>query len=211
MSVKIDLHVHSNYSSDSNSKPREILRRAKKIGLGGVAVVDHGTVKGGLKAVKMNSDPDFIVIPGAEINTDIGEIIGYYLTDEIKTRSHMEVLDEMKSQNAIISIPHPFDTFRFNRVREPEKIALGVDAVEVFNSRCIMDRSNKQAQELAEKHGLAATAGSDAHHLDEIGSAGIIIQGIDSRKEILSNKDFFGRRSPLFLHAKASLKRLIPK
>jgi hypothetical protein len=44
-----------------------------------------------------------------------------------------------------------------------------VDAIEVFNSRCVRPQLNKQAAEFAREHDLAVTVGSDAHSLREIG------------------------------------------
>jgi predicted metal-dependent phosphoesterase TrpH len=211
MSIKIDLHIHSKYSGDSLSEPKEIIKWAKRTGLSGVAVVDHGTIKGGEATARQNSDDEFLVITGAEIKTDHGEIIGYFLNEEIKSRSIMDAIDEMKEQDAIISIPHPFDTFRFNRIKTPDEVASRVDAVEVYNSRCLLDSSNKKALKFSNRHSLAATAGSDAHHIEEIGSAGIEIKGENVREEMIKNKGFFGRKNPLLIHAKTSLQNLIPK
>lgn len=211
MSIKVDLHVHSKYSGDSLSEPGEIIKWAKRAGLSGVAVVDHGTIKGGEAVARQNRDDEFLVITGAEIKTNKGEVIGYFLNEEIKSQSIMDVIDEMKKQDAIISIPHPFDTFRFNRIKTPEEVAAYVDAVEVYNSRCLLDSSNKKAQKFSKKHKLGATAGSDAHHIEEIGSAGIEITGESIREEILKNQSYFGSKNPLLVHAKTSLQNLISK
>jgi len=211
MSVKIDLHIHSKYSGDSLSEPSDILKTAKKTGLAGIAVVDHGTIEGGLKTAKANKDESFKVIIGAEIKTDSGEVIGYFLNQEISSRSFGDVIDEMKAQDAIISIPHPFDVFRKNRIKKPEAASKYVDLVEVFNSRCILDLFNKKALEFSEKFNLGVTAGTDAHHLEEIGTAGVMLKGDDLRGELKENRDYFGVKNPLTLHAKATLERLIFK
>jgi predicted metal-dependent phosphoesterase TrpH len=211
MTIKIDLHVHSKFSGDSMSKPGDIIKWAKKRGLGGVAIVDHGTIKGGEAASKINKDADFFVITGAEIKTDRGEVIGYFLNDEIRSKNFSEVVDEMRAQDALISAPHPFDPFRHNRIKEPEDVAPYLDAVEVFNGRCFFNSSNIKALAFSKKHGLAVTAGSDAHHPEEIGSAGVKIKGESIRKELMSNKEYFGRKNPLLIHAKTTLQKLIPK
>ena len=41
-----DPHIHSTYSSDSSASPRDIVRKAKAIGLDAIAVADHNTIKG---------------------------------------------------------------------------------------------------------------------------------------------------------------------
>jgi predicted metal-dependent phosphoesterase TrpH len=203
--------VHSKYSKDSLNEPKDIIKAAKKIGLGGVAVVDHGTIKGGKATSELNKDRDFIVITGAEIKTDRGEIIGYFLNEEIKSRGFMETVDEMRSQDALITIPHPFDTFRMNRLKDPEGVAPIVDSIEVFNSRCIFESYNKNALQLQRKNNLSATAGSDAHYIEELGSAGVYISGEDVRDELKKNQDYFGNRNPLSFRAKTSIHKLISK
>lgn len=211
MPMKIDLHIHSNYSKDSASEPKAILDYAKKIGLGGVGVVDHGTLKGGLAALKANEAEDFLVIPGAEIKTDRGEVIGYFLQEEIRSNHFADVIDEMRDQDAFISLPHPYDGFRRNRIDDPEEAGKWVDAIEVYNSRCILESSNKKALKLVRKLGRAVTAGSDGHHIEEIGSAGIIIEGDDPQSEIRKNREYYGEKNPIMVHARSTLQKLFPK
>ncbi len=45
-----------------------------------------------------------------------------------------------------------------------------VDALEVFNSRCLRKKMNELAFALAKEKHLLSTAGSDAHTYSEIGS-----------------------------------------
>jgi len=189
--MRFDLHIHSRYSKDSNLHPKVILNTAKLRGLDGIAVTDHNTIKGGVEASKIAENIEVIV--GAEIKTNKGEIIGYFLNEEIKSRSFWEVIDEMRSQGAMISIPHPFDFFRINRLRFNEEMLKAVDAIEVINSRCVFDKFNRKALELAEKYGLRKTAGSDAHSVDEIGASGVVA---DSINDIIEGRiSFFGGRT----------------
>jgi len=211
MSLKLDLHVHSKRSGDSRSEPEDIIVWAVKKGLDGIAIVDHGTVKGALEAARLAKGQGFLVIPGAEIKTDQGEVIGYFLNEEIRARGFEEVVDEMRSQDAVIALPHPYDPLRRNRIRSPELASKAVDAVEVYNARCLLESWNRKALSLARDEGLGYTAGSDAHHLEEIGAAGVVVKGDRLREEISSNKEFFGERSSVLLHARASLKRLLPR
>jgi len=44
-SLKIDLHIHSQYSTDGLSKPESIVKRAKKKGLDGIAITDHNNTQ----------------------------------------------------------------------------------------------------------------------------------------------------------------------
>jgi hypothetical protein len=176
--MRIDLHVHSAYSKDCSMRLEEIVRRARAKGLDGVAIADHGTAKGALKARRLSSQ-DFVVIAGAEIKTDRGEVLGYFLQEEIRSREFFEVVEEIRAQGGMVSVPHPFDPFRIYRLRGLEELHTYVDAVEVFNARCAMQGSNRKALRFALEHGLKLTAGSDAHTYAEIGGAGVVVESVE--------------------------------
>lgn len=44
--LKLDPHIHSTYSSDAVSTPKEIIERSKELGLDMIALSDHNTVEG---------------------------------------------------------------------------------------------------------------------------------------------------------------------
>ena len=173
-----DLHVHSKYSKDSINDPRWIIKVAKKKGLSGVAITDHDTIKGSLIAKKINNDPDFEIIPGVEIKTDIGDIIGLWITEEIKSRSWEEVIDEIHAQGGVTVFPHPYRGHR-----AVEEIANRVDVIEVVNARTSKEL-NKKAHELAMKLHKGISAGSDAHVPFEIGR-GVAVINSDLRKDLI--------------------------
>jgi hypothetical protein len=50
-----------------------------------------------------------------------------------------------------------------------------VDALEVFNARCLLAADNRRAAALAARHNKLGTAGSDGHTLPEIGAACVIL------------------------------------
>jgi len=186
--MKFDLHIHSKYSGDCRMEPADILKTAKKVGLDGVAITDHDTVRGGLEASRIDSDVE--VITGAEIRTDRGEVIGYFLNEEIKRKDFFEVTDAIRDQGGIVCIPHPFDIFRIYRVKPTDEVLEVVDCIEVLNSRCIVGAQNEKARRLAEERGMGMTAGSDAHYVSEIGASGVIV---DSPEDVGNkNVEIFG-------------------
>jgi len=180
--MEFDLHIHSKYSYDSLSEPAKIVKVAKKKGLSGIAITDHNSIKGGLEALKY-ADDEFLVIVGEEVATDGGEIIGLFLKEELKSRSALTVIKEIRNQGGIAILAHPYKrTSRINM-----EIIKKIDAVEGFNSRGKRLGSgdkNRLALELAQKHNLPLTAGSDAHFLFEIGRARCIIEKGLSAKEV---------------------------
>jgi len=193
----IDLHIHSKYSFDSLLSPKTILKVAKKKGLTGIAVTDHNTIRGGLEVKEINKDRDFTVIVGSEVQTEIGDIIGLYLSDEIKSRISIEVIAEIKNQGGVVVLPHPYRGHKLNQY-----IIEHSDAIEVFNGRSTAEE-NFKALELAKRYNKPFTAGSDAHFAAEIGN-GRIPSHFVSSKGIMSSpmyieSNVYGVESPYYL------------
>ncbi|MBA7650996.1 Ubiquinone biosynthesis O-methyltransferase [subsurface metagenome] len=174
----LDLHIHSKYSFDSILEPKRIIKVAKNKGLDGIAITDHNTIKGGLEVEKINKDHDFLVIVGSEISTEVGDITGLFLNEEIKSRNSMEVIEEIKEQGGIVVLPHPYKGHKLN-----DGLISSVDVIESFNSRTGR-YENFFAEELAEKYKKPTIAGSDAHFESEIGMAKTLInsQNLESVK-----------------------------
>ena len=65
--MKLDLHVHTEYSLDGIVSPQEYLKIVKKQGLAGLAVTDHNEIKGAVKVFKLAKEhKDILVIRGVE-------------------------------------------------------------------------------------------------------------------------------------------------
>ena len=200
--MKVDFHIHSKYSIDSNSDINAILKYAKKKNLDGIAITDHNTIKGAIKASKMNEYKDFLVIIGEEIHTDVGDITGLFLNEEIKSRNSMDVIEEIKKQGGIVVLPHPYKAHKLN-----DKLVNSVDLIEIFNSRTILEL-NEKAKKLAEEYSKPFIAGSDAHFASEIGMGKTIVNLTDFsdigciQKTLLSGKsDTLGILAPLYLQS----------
>ena len=184
--ITADLHVHSKYSRDSLLHPRKIVKAAISKGLNCIAVTDHDTVRGGVELLREAKEfKDFIAIPGVELKTDIGDVTILFIEEEIKLRRFNEVMDYVKSIDAITVLPHPY-----RKHRMIEDAARAVHAIEVLNARTDR-RANLKARLLALKLGKPMTAGSDAHTLFEIGKAKTLINGStieDVRKALVKGE-----------------------
>jgi len=98
MPLKIDLHVHTNYSYDGFTKIDEAIACAKQRGLNGIAVTDHNTIEGALNALERKTD--IIIIPGIEINTEKGHIIALGVTKRIPPGlTLLETVNEIRKQD----------------------------------------------------------------------------------------------------------------
>ncbi|MDH5696431.1 MAG: PHP domain-containing protein, partial [Dehalococcoidia bacterium] len=168
--LKADLHIHTEYSMDCNMPLEKVVSRCLEVGINCIAVSDHGTIEG---ALKMRDMVPFPVIVAEEILTPYGEIMGMFLEETIPSRLPVEqVISRIKSQGALVCIPHPFDIFRQSSLRRHiiEEIADQIDIIEIFNSRTLPPQNSAKAVAFALKYGIAKSAGSDAHTPYEIGN-----------------------------------------
>jgi len=172
--MKIDFHTHTYHSYDCDMKPLTILKLAKERGLDGIIINDHDTIKGGQECKKINPYEDLLVIVGAEIRTDIGDVTGIFLKEEIKSRHYKDVINEIKSQGGISILNHPFVQHKL------EGVDFSVfDFIEGYNGR-LNPEQNEKAIQLAKTHGKLIIAGSDAHTYSEIANCYSIIDNEDS-------------------------------
>ncbi len=168
--LKADFHIHTAYSMDCDTPLEEIISRCLETGVNCIAIADHDSVKGALKAQTLAPFP---VIVAEEILTPYGEIMGMFLKEHIPSGISIEqAISSIKAQDGLVCLPHPFDTLRGLRVdsKRFEELAQQIDAVEVFNARSLILRDSAKARNFAKKHDIPGFAGSDAHTLNEIGN-----------------------------------------
>lgn len=182
--IVAELHLHSKYSFDCLLCPANIVRRAKKKGLNTIAITDHNTIRGALEAKAINLDPNFSVIIGSEIETDQGDIIGLFLTQEIESRKCLEVIAEIHEQGGIAVLPHPYKVHKLD-----DQLLNLVDVIEISNAKDSLENDQK-ARKLAEKYHKPMIVGSDAHFLSQIGKNRNIFWQ-DLREGILQGKASF--------------------
>ncbi len=176
---KVDLHSHSRYSRDCLLDPLAIIETARQRGLDKLAITEHNNLEGALLLKRLA--PDLIIV-GEEVKTTVGEFIAYFVREEVpKGLTPEETLARLRAQGAVISIPHPADSLRRSAVGEEtaRRFIHQVDAVEVFNARCLFREDNDAALALARRYDKLMTAGSDAHTLGEIGRAYLLLPPFD--------------------------------
>jgi len=161
--IKLDLHVHSQYSDDAVGSPVEIIKSLKKKGLQGMAFTDHNTVSGGIKALKI-APKDFIVIPGIEISTADGHILALNVKKNIsRNLSTEETVDIIIDEGGIPIIPHLFRSMSGIKTTKLKTVLKNIHAIEVFNS-CSQPKTNLKTAKVAKGFNLGGTGGSDAHN-----------------------------------------------
>ena len=205
--------MHTCYSPDSKSLPEDIIQRCLEIQINCLAVADHNTISG---ALELQRSAPFTIIVGEEIRTTYGEIIGFFLHEEIQRHlSPEETVARIKGQGGLVCIPHPFDRFRIRsrlQYSSLKKIMPFVDLIEVFNSRTLMLRDSVRAGLLAQRHGLPGTAGSDAHTVSEIGNSFTELSEFTDAEQFrlaLRRGRIQGRRTNPLVHVYNTKNRLI--
>jgi len=165
-------HIHTKYSYDSFMEPAKIVKIAKQLGYGGVAIVDHGNIKGGTEAKKFET-PYFKVLICGEYHTKYGDIIGINLTENITALDPDEVVNQIHKQNGKAVWAHPFRTYLLPRGRgkrrptPPEDWLKKLDYIETYNAQT-RPLQNAQAQAIARKFGIKEVNGLDAHFYFEV-------------------------------------------
>lgn len=161
--IKCDLHIHSKHSFDSLADPKKIVNLALARGVQCIAIADHGNIRGSLDArnyAQKNKLPILVII-SEEVKSHQGDILALNIKEQIP--DHLpteEVLKKVKEQGGVSIIAHPFGLCC--NFKDDLKNYLGqFDGVETLNASVFA--GNETAQEFAQRHNLAFTAGSDAH------------------------------------------------
>ena len=209
--IRADLHVHTIYSGDCNTSLEQTVARCLDIGIDCIAVTDHNTIAG---AVELKRIAPFAVIVGNEIETSTGEVIGYFLEEEIpKGLPAAETARMIKEQGGLVCIPHPFDRLRRSTIHRQtlEELLPFIDIIEVLNSRLLLQRHVIMAERFAQAHGLLVSAGSDAHMPGHIGTAYVEMPQFSDKDQFLTalaEGKSRGRRSNPWAHVGSTWAKL---
>jgi predicted metal-dependent phosphoesterase TrpH len=188
MSLSLEFHCHTIFSKDSLTTPQKLVQTCRRKRIDRVVVTDHNTIAGALAAQEL--DPELVIV-GEEILTTRGEILAAFVTVEVPPfLSPRETIRRLKEQGAFISVSHPFDRFRTGAWEETDLLEIlpEVDAIEVFNSRCMDPGANREAQAFAKKYDIAGTVGSDAHAAFELGRSLLLLdqfEGPDGMRQVI--------------------------
>ena len=176
-----DLHLHTSFS-DGWPSPAELVDYARACtGLAVIAVTDHDTVEGALRArdyaERLGGAPEVVV--GEEVSSRDGHIVGLFLEKRVAPgMSAAATVHAIHDQGGLAYAAHPF--WRTARQAAGRGTIHGVgwlggelefDAIEVENSTPGFYVFNQMAHRLAEATGRPELGNSDAHILDAVGRA----------------------------------------
>jgi predicted metal-dependent phosphoesterase TrpH len=200
---RVELHCHTYRSGDSLADPGRLLEAMTRVGLDRLAITDHNSIGGALETQALA--PDRIIV-GEEIMTTEGELLAYFVQEEIPPGLTPEAtIRLLRGQRAVVAVSHPFDAFRKGAWQEASlrRILPLVDALEVLNARTWGSRANRLAAQWARDAGLPGIAGSDAHAPREVGTAVTLLEPFQDAATFLvalRTARVAGRRSPGWVH-----------
>lgn len=172
MIYRVDLHVHTNASQAATSSLEELVRAARRAGIDAIAITDHNLctpVPIELRGV--------LLIPGCEVNTLGGQILGVFL-DRPLDFSHLyrhglptadEAVLEIHRCGGLSILAQPFAGTDVN----PAQFPIRPDAVETVSARVAAQNpgANKRALLWASEHNRPRVGGSNAYSALEVGNA----------------------------------------
>lgn len=167
---RVDLHLHTAASADGRSSLEDIAKAARAAGLDAIAVTDHDLctpVPAALEGV--------LLIPGCEVSTAAGHITGLFLERPLPLEAlgclpaPEAAVEAIREAGGLAVLAHPYQ----RPGAAPEGFTFPLDAVEAVNARACfkVPEANEKAAGLAQKRGLPAAGGSDAHDVAEVGNA----------------------------------------
>jgi predicted metal-dependent phosphoesterase TrpH len=176
---RADLHMHT-LASDGIASVQQLLHHVEhhRPHLDVIAITDHDTIDAALWAYEHRDCYRFDIIPGIEVTSRAGHILGLWVKTPIP--AHMNLHDTVaaiREAGGLAILAHPFHLHLADSRRHalrylstPEVLLqAGISALEAHNAGMIGFGWNSLASWLAKRIGLAVTGGSDAHTLGAIG------------------------------------------
>lgn len=173
--MRLDTHIHTDYSMDGVNNPREILDYVRQFTrLDAIAFTDHNVQFPRKAAEALTREYGILVIPGIEIG-DIRSgkhIVALNLDDAdakpvLRQKDPREIIDYISRQGGLSIAAHPLRRGYRNFT------AMRFDAVEVFNGGC-----GRNSLPVENPGGLPEIGCSDAHLKCHTGRAWTEVEGI---------------------------------
>ncbi len=182
MMLKMDSHIHSEYSPDSHSRIDDILKTAEMRNIDIIAISDHNTVDGTDEVLRKTRNTDILAIPSIEISSTQGHILGFGCEENIpRDLSPQDTIDRIHDLGGLAIIPHPYCFYRHGLLCKSDYEDLKIDAIETKNARFIVGYCNSKAKRLSKNENVPGLGASDAHYWKFVGDC---YSMIDAEKDI---------------------------
>lgn len=179
-----DIHLHTrNYSGCSNIEPEDLLKRAKEIGLEGIALTEHGLPwpKKKIDALVLKTGiDDLVIVPGQEITCYSpkwkrqGDFLVFGVSESLGSHlSARELIRIVHGEGGIVIVAHPY-----KRSRSKDEyygiadgmLELDIDGIELYHPEHDEQAVCRVREASRRMGGIPLTGGSDAHVLSDVGA-----------------------------------------
>jgi predicted metal-dependent phosphoesterase TrpH len=177
----LDLHTHTDRSEDSRAPIESYLKWLQKrrdvIPVDGLVLTEHRQWDPDLDYRSLEDKYGFLLLRGAEVETDYGHVLVYGVNDDITRRfdfsdvrlNAQELISEVTRLGGVAAPCHPGrPTIGLCEHYETKPPLEGVIAVEALNGGS-RKGENERVRKVIERHGYGAFGGSDAHLVSLIG------------------------------------------
>ncbi len=171
----IDAHCHTRYSHDNWLEPRDLLRRARELGIDGVCITEHYSYEASQPVEAIGREEGVLVLRGVEISTDRGHLLAYGVEDDgwnVWGRDNylplQAVIDRINTLGGVCVPAHPFREIGLSSLLEGILELQGIVAVETHNGGNL-DHDNELAQQATRAMRLPGLGGSDCHKVAAVG------------------------------------------
>ncbi len=194
--MRIDLHIHTRpRSSCSLIDPKELLVEARRAGLEAICLTEHQHRWDPRDVGALAREGGIPIFQGNEITTNQGDVLVFGYPEDVKGVVALpDLRREVQKAGGLMIAAHPFRGFLLFGIAElrldveqasRRPLFQDVDGVEVLNGK-VTDSENGMARRVADRLGLLAVAGSDAHRLDEVGQCFTILEkAVRSERELV--------------------------
>jgi predicted metal-dependent phosphoesterase TrpH len=171
----IDMHVHTLASLDSPAGAedycRAICRFREYHPFDGLVLTEHRVFDHHLCYEKISEKYGVLIFKGIELDTDLGHLLLYGITDEFLRRTDIsnrrlsgaDIVRRIEDCGGIAIPAHPFRESGYGQALEEKRENVsGITAIETLNGVNTAEE-NQKASALAVQNGLHGIGGSDAH------------------------------------------------
>jgi predicted metal-dependent phosphoesterase TrpH len=202
----VDLHTHTKrYSPCSSIKPRDLVLRAKEIGLDGLAITEHNHLWSMHELEKLKEEAgirDLTILRGKEIEREGKHLLIFNYPYKIgRWPPLIEMISKIRHSGGIVILVHPFRYGRFMGVslNSLKDLFAPYDAVEVLTPQ----HSSQQIQKalmILEKLPIVGIGASDCHAIYEVGQYVTEFNAFIRSEEDLAQAIRDGSCRPLFFN-----------
>ncbi|MCX8175925.1 MAG: PHP domain-containing protein [Candidatus Bathyarchaeota archaeon] len=197
LKIKIDTHVHTIFSGDSLVTVEGALYVSKIKGLDCICITDHDTVKVTEKFSRECLKNDVIVIPGIEVTTKEGHLVGLGVTQPVKPKlSAVETAEKIREAGGLVVIPHPENSFKHS-LKLDKDILFEVKPNAIEALTVVQTLVKPSLNKLIKTLNVPIIAGSDSHIPHTLGSVYTIVEVKEKSVEDILNAIRQGKILPV--------------